>query len=122
MQELVSYASGILALALTGATGYYAVKGIQAKNLRDNQKELIDVLKMGKEEERSALKSLQKKHQDSEKQIANLQGQVDTLKTVPLKVISDEMVELKTGQGKLIEATHAILEYIKSSNNTRTEP
>lgn len=105
-----------------GATGYYAFKGIQAKSLRDNQKELIDVLKMGKEEERSALKNLQKKHQQSERQIANLQGQVDTLKTVPLKVISDEMVDLKSGQNELIKATNAILEFISGSNKTRTEP
>lgn len=114
--------STVIALIVVIAGGYYAVKGVQSKSLKDNQKELIDVLMLGKEEQKQEMKELQKKHQQSQRDIANLQGQVDTLKTVPLKVIGEEMLEIKSGQNKLIAATNAILEHTKGNDNQRTEP
>jgi len=117
--DLISTLIGLLVIV---AGGYYAVKGVQSKSLKENQKDLIDVLMLGKEEQKSEMKELQKKHQKSQQDIANLQGQVDTLKTVPLEKIGLELVEIKTTQSKLIEATNVILEHITGSGTPRTEP
>lgn len=116
------FISTIIGLVVIVAGGYYAVKGVQSNSVKANQKDLIDVLLLGKEEQKEEIKEMQTKVQQSEAKIANLEGQVKTLRTIPLKTIGDEMKELKDGQNRLVEATNAILELIRSNNTPRTEP
>lgn len=120
------FISTVVGFIVVVAGGYYAFKGVQSNSVKTNQKDLIDVLLKAKEEQREEIKEMQFKVSSSESKIANLEGQVKTLRTIPLGTIGEEMQELKEGQNKLVEATNAILEIIleiiKANNTPRTEP
>lgn len=117
-----NFISTVIGLIVVVSGGYFAFRGVQSTALKTNQKDLIDVLLKGKEEQREEIKEMQHKVHQSESKIANLEGQVKTLRTIPLGTIGEEMRELKEGQNKLVEATNAILEIIKANNTPRTEP
>lgn len=105
---------GILNIALTilGIAGLIAgaivvVKAAMSKETISQQKELIGTLKDGKQEQADQIKDLQDKHLESTKAIAGMQGQIDTLKTIPLQEIARDLKDVVTTQ-------HEILKLVKS--------
>lgn len=103
--------STVLGLIIVVAGGYYAFKGVQAKMVRENQNDLIDLLMKSKDERGNEIKEMKA-------QIAKLQGQVETLKTIPLRIISEEMIEIREGQKRLVDATEAILNSVNPRGRT----
>ena len=99
--EFIGLVQNIVGILIIIATGYYAVKGVKSKVVDKEKDNLIDVLLKSREEQKEELASLGEKHVKSQKDIANLQGQIDTLKTVPLKEISQILTDLKVGQDEI---------------------
>lgn len=62
-----------------------------------------DLLKEQNTELRAENKEWRTKHSENEKAIANLQGQIDTLKTVPLQQISAGLDAISQTNAKILE-------------------
>lgn len=66
-------------------------------------KQTNQLLKEQNEELRNDNKEWAKKHIENEKAIANLQGQLDTLKDIPLQTIAASLESISITNGKILD-------------------
>lgn len=95
---LIGYIAGALGFVATMAAAVVIVRATASKTTIESQKELITTLLAGKEEQKDQIADLHAKHVESIKMIGNLQGQIDVLKNIPLKEISDDLKKLSQNQ------------------------
>lgn len=95
---LIGYIAGALGIVATLSAAVVIVRATASKTTIDSQKELIATLLAGKEEQKDQIADLHAKHVESIKAIGNLQGQIDVLKNIPLKEISEDLKKLSQNQ------------------------
>lgn len=75
---------------------YYVIR---SKNYKI-QKEEVEIL-------RAEVATCEAKHQDSQKDIHRLQGQIDVLKDIPLKVINKDINSIKRSNEQILQTLQA---------------
>lgn len=85
----------VLSLVSLGVVGFYVVRSkIKDENLND-LKERVAILEKEREEARI-------QHIENQKAIANLEGQLNTYKEIPLKQIATSLTELSTSNANIL--------------------
>lgn len=107
--SLVGYIAGALGLAGSISAAVVMVRSTASKQTIDSQRELIDALLKGKEEQKDQIFDLQQKHIGSIKAIADLQGQLTVLKNVPLQQIADDMKSIAVQMDSISKNQHDIV-------------
>lgn len=110
----IGYIAGVIGFVATMAAAITVVKSSATKSTITNQKELIDTLLSGKEEQKEQIADLQNKHIESVKSVSALQGQVDVLRTIPLKEISSDMRSIADEMKTLANSQVEIISLIRS--------
>lgn len=105
---LVGYIAGVVGFIATIVAAYLVTKSTTTKVTIESQKELINTLVAGKDEQRDQIAQLHEKHAESVKAIGNLQGQIDVLKNIPLKEIAADLHQLSKDQKVIAEQTSKI--------------
>ncbi len=95
---LIGYIAGALGFVATLAAAVVIVRATASKTTIESQKELIATLLAGKEEQKDQIQDLHQKHITSIAAIGNLQGQLDVLKNIPLREISEDLKKLSENQ------------------------
>lgn len=111
--DALGTAGSVFALVAVIVGGFVIVKSTTSRTTIQSQKELIDTLLQGKEEQKQQIAELNEKHIESSKAIAGLQGQVDVLKNVPLKEISGDLKSISNGMNSLSKNQEAIVTLLK---------
>lgn len=94
----------ILSLAAMAVVAFYVVRSkVKDENLKD-LKERVEILEREREEART-------QHLENQKAIANLEGQLQTYKEIPLKSIASSLQVLPN----LVESNNQILATLKGS-------
>lgn len=117
--DVLGTAGSIFALIAVIVGGFVIVKSTTSRTTIQSQKELIDTLLQGKEEQKEQIRDLNEKHIESSRAIAGLQGQVDVLKNVPLKEISGDLKSISTGMQSLSKNQEAIVHLLKRNGSTK---
>ncbi len=113
--DWVLSALGIVAL-FVGA--YLVIRSTTVKSNLKEQAALIETLMKGKTLSNEAIKSLEDRAGESDKKVANLSGQVDVLKNIPLKEIAAAQIATAAEMKTLSTTQRAILELL-SNNSTK---
>lgn len=106
--SFIGYVAGVIGFVAVLASAFIVVRSSTTKTTIENQKELIKTLLLGKEEQKDQITDLMNKHIEAVKATAALQGQVDVLRDVPLKKISDDMGSIVEEMKKLSQNQDAI--------------
>lgn len=118
---LIGYIAGALGFVATLAAAIVIVRATAAKTTIESQKELINTLLAGKEEQKEQIADLHQKHIASTAAIGNLQGQIDVLKNIPLKEISEDMKKLSQNQTKLAQDQKTIATETSKTASTQRD-
>lgn len=113
--SLIGYIAGAFGLIAVVASAIVVTRSATTRQTIDSQKELIDTLIKGKDEQKDQIADLLGKHIESTKAIAGLQGQVDVLKNIPLKEISGDLKSISSGMNSLSNNQKEIVELLKSN-------
>lgn len=100
---MVGYVAGAMGFVAFMVSAFIVAKSATKDTTINSQKELIDTLMAAKEEQKEQINDLIQKHTESTAAIANLQGQVDVLKNIPLKEISTDMREIAHTQREIVK-------------------
>lgn len=112
--SLIGYIAGALGLAATIAGALVMVRSTASKQTIDSQRELIDTLSKGKQEQKDQILDLQQKHIGSTKAIADLQGQLTVLKNVPLQQIADDMKSIANQMASMSKNQQQIADAVQA--------
>jgi hypothetical protein len=104
----IGYIAGVVGFVATIVAAYLVTKSTTTKVTIESQKELINTLIAGKDEQKDQIAELHNKHAESVKAIGNLQGQIDVLKNIPLKEISQDLRIISRDQAKIATETQKI--------------
>lgn len=100
--QVASYGVGLIGFVAFMISAYLITKS-QVKNVTiSSQDELIKTLMTDRDVQKGEIKQLTGK-------VANLEGQVEVLKNVPLKAISDDMRSIATSQVQITQMFEKIL-------------
>ena len=113
--SLIGYIAGLIGFIAVVAAAIVVVRSSASKQTIDSQKDLIDTLIKGKEEQKEQIADLNGKHIESTRAIASLQGQVDILKNIPLKEISSDMKSIAGGMQELSKNQGEIVKMLKAN-------
>lgn len=113
---LIGYIAGVLGFVATLVAAVVVVRSSATKQTISSQKELIDTLIAGKEEQKGQIADLQHKHNESTKSIAALQGQVDILKNIPLKEISGDLSAITKEMRGIADTQRQIVQILKNGH------
>lgn len=113
--SLIGYIAGAFGLIAVIASAMVVTKATTSRQTIDSQKDLIDTLIKGKDEQKGQIQDLHEKHIESTKAIAGLQGQVDVLKNIPLKEISSDLKSISVGMNSLSTNQKEIVELLKAN-------
>lgn len=100
---VIGYISGAMGFVAVITAAVIVAKSTTKNTTISSQKELIDTLMIGKEEQKEQIADLINKHAESTAAIANLQGQVDVLKNIPLKEISSDLRHITNTQRDIVK-------------------
>lgn len=117
--SLVGYIAGALGLAGSVSAAIVMVRSTASKQTIDSQRELIDALLKGKEEQKEQIIDLQQKHLGSTKAIADLQGQLNVLKNIPLQQISDDLKAVATQMASISKNQDNLVQALKQSLDSK---
>lgn len=117
--SLVGYIAGVVGFIATIVAAYLVTKSTTTKVTIESQKELIATLMAGKDEQKEQIQQLHDKHAESVLAIGNLQGQIDVLKNIPLKEISQDLRAISKDQAKIAAETKTIA--AESSKTAKTQ-
>lgn len=106
--SLIGYIAGAVGFIATIVAAYLVTKSTTTRVTIESQKELINTLVAGKDEQKQQIAELHQKHAESVQAIGNLQGQIDVLKNIPLKEIAEDLSQLSKDQKKIAEQTTKI--------------
>lgn len=106
---LVGYIAGVVGFIATIVAAYLVTKSTTTKVTIESQKELIATLIAGKDEQREQIAELHEKHSQSVQAIGNLQGQIDVLKNIPLKDISQDLKIISKDQKVILDTQKQIV-------------
>lgn len=112
---LIGYIAGAFGLVAVVASALVVTRSATSKQTIDSQKDLIDTLIKGKDEQKAQISDLMGKHIESTKAIAGLQGQVDVLKNIPLKEISGDLKSISAGMNSLSTSQKEIVQLLKAN-------
>jgi hypothetical protein len=113
--SLIGYIAGAFGLIAVVAAALVVTRSATSKQTIDSQKDLIDTLIKGKDEQKEQIADLLGKHIESTKAIAGLQGQVDVLKNIPLKEISGDLASISEGMQSLSKNQGEIVVLLKAN-------
>lgn len=116
---LVGYIAGVVGFIATIVAAYLVTKSTTTKVTIESQKELINTLVAGKDEQKEQIAQLHDKHAESVKAIGNLQGQIDVLKNIPLKEIAADLHQLSKDQKTIATETTKIA--TETGKTTKTQ-
>lgn len=114
--SLVGYIAGALGLAGSISAAIVMVRSTASKQTIDSQRELIDTLSKGKQEQKDQILDLQQKHISSTKAIAELQGQLTVLKNVPLQQIADDMKSIASQMDSISKNQAGLVRMLQMNN------
>lgn len=122
---IIGYIAGGFGLISVVAASVVIVKSTTAKTTIAQQNELIVVLTQSKNEQKEQIGVLQGQHAEAMKAIANMQGQIDILKNIPLvnidttlKAIATFNENLAASNAQIVDTNNKILESLTSSAST----
>lgn len=118
---LIGYIAGAIGVVTTLTAAVVIVRATASKTTIESQKELIATLLASKEEQKDQIADLHAKHVESVKMIGNLQGQIDVLKNVPLKEISEDMKKLSQNQTKIANDQKTIASETQKTASTQRD-
>lgn len=104
----IGYIAGAVGFVATIVAAYLITRSTTTKVTIESQKELINTLLAGKDEQKDQIAELHNKHAESVKAIGNLQGQIDVLKNIPLKEIAADLHQLSKDQKTIAQETTKI--------------
>lgn len=113
--SLIGYIAGAVGFLAVIASAIVVTRSATSKQTIDSQKDLIDTLIKGKDEQKDQIADLLGKHIESTKAIAGLQGQVDVLKNIPLKEISGDLKSISAGMNSLSTNQKEIVQLLKAN-------
>lgn len=113
--SLIGYIAGMFGLIAVIASAVVITRSTTTKTTIESQKELIDTLLLGKEEQKDQINDLMQKHIESSKAISGLQGQVDVLKDIPLREISGDMKKIATEMISISKNQKEVVELLKKN-------
>lgn len=79
------------------------------------QKELINTLTLSNKVQKDQILDLQAKHIESVRSVSKLQGQIDIIKDIPLKKISEDMTAISGEMLKMSQNQADIVEILKAN-------
>ena len=97
----IGYITGAIGLISTAAIAYFVVKSGATKTTISTQNELIDTLIKSKNEQKEQIIELQGQYKDAKSTLDRMKGEIDTIKTIPLKEISTDLKQI-TAEQKLL--------------------
>lgn len=115
LMEIFSFLGSAFGVVTLIAGSILIIKARANTTTIESQKELINTLMIVKDEQKEQIKDLNEKHLESTKAIANLQGQLDSMKNIPLKEIAEDMKTIATTQRDIIELLKGINTHGKST-------
>lgn len=107
---LIGYIAGIFGLVAVVSSAFVVSRSAVIKQTVEGQTELIDTLKNIREEQKIEIEKLNNKHNESSKAIANMQGQIDVLKNIPLKDIAKDLSSIAGEMAKISEVQSIIMD------------
>jgi hypothetical protein len=116
---LIGHIAGALGFVATLVAAVVVVRSSATKQTIVSQKELIDTLIAGKEEQKGQIADLHSKYNESTKAIAALQRQVDILKNIPLKEISGDLSAITKEMRGIANTQHQIVQILKNGGNAK---
>jgi phage I-like protein len=117
----IGYIAGVVGFIATTVAAYLVTKSTTTKVTIESQKELINTLIAGKDEQKDQIAELHNKHAESVKAIGNLQGQIDILKNIPLKEIAADLNQLSKDQKIIAQETTKIASESGKTAKTQKE-
>lgn len=115
---VIGYIAGAFGLVSIIASSVVIVKATTSKTTIVQQNELINVLTQGKAEQKEQITTLQSQHAEAMRAIANMQGQIDVLKNIPLVNIDSTLKEIAKFNRNLSDSNTKILASLTDSADT----
>lgn len=113
---LIGYIAGGFGIIAVVSSAIVVSRSAVVRQTVEGQTELIDTLKNIRAEQKIEIDNLNAKHNESSKAIANMQGQIDVLKNIPLKDIAKDLSSIAGEMAKISEVQSIIMDRFNQSS------